>query len=246
MDTLTVDRRSFLRVSALAGRRAAVRARIFEALAEAEAADALAFVPQRLHPHRRGRRRHHRSPRTPRSARASRPCCPMLIAEELDVDWKKVRIEQADADEARYGSQVAGGSTATPNNWEPMRRVGAAGREMLVTAAADDLGRARGGVLTTASGTRAPTRRAGGSSATESSRPRPPPCPSPDLKTVKLKDPKDFKIIGKSDPRRRQPRDRHRQAALRHRRQGAGHAVRGLREVPGVRREGGEREPRRA
>src|SRR5674476_543115 len=60
---------------------------------------------------------------------------PMVIAEELEVDWKDVRIVQGDLDPA-YGSQSAGGSTSTPNNYNSFLRLGATARTMLVQAAA--------------------------------------------------------------------------------------------------------------
>ena len=59
----------------------------------------------------------------------------MILAEELEADWKQIEIEQAGAS-TLYGDQTTGGSASIRTTWDPMRKAGAAAREMLISAAA--------------------------------------------------------------------------------------------------------------
>jgi isoquinoline 1-oxidoreductase beta subunit len=119
---------------------------------------------------------------------------PMMVADELDCDWQQVRIVQGPFDPKRYGDQSAGGSEATPSNWLPMRQAGAAARAMLIQAAAlkwhlpaADLTTSKGRILQ-----RGTSRSIGyGEVASLAATLTP-----PELKTVRLKEPGQFTIIG--------------------------------------------------
>ena len=69
-----------------------------------------------------------------------RTSMPMLIAEELDIDWKKVLVEQAPYHAEKYGFQFTGGSQGIRSRWEPLRMAGASARQMLRAAAAETWG----------------------------------------------------------------------------------------------------------
>ena len=120
---------------------------------------------------------------------------PMLIAEELDVAWSDVKVEQAMHD-AVFAPQFAGGSFATPMHWVPLRQVGAAGRMMLMTAAAERLGVPLAELETDAGLVRHPAsgRSVSYGEVAEAAAAVSPPDPG----TLTLKDPAEYTIIGTS------------------------------------------------
>ncbi|HTS86917.1 MAG TPA: xanthine dehydrogenase family protein molybdopterin-binding subunit [Gemmatimonadales bacterium] len=126
-----------------------------------------------------------------------------ILAEELDADWSRVRVEGAPADASKYNNlllgpiQGTGGSTAMANSYDQLRKAGATARAMLVAAAAQDWGVDPSGLATEAgvvSDPKSGKRADYGSLAMKAAG-----LPVP--QTVQLKDPKDFRLIGKVAPR---------------------------------------------
>jgi isoquinoline 1-oxidoreductase beta subunit len=117
---------------------------------------------------------------------------PMILAEELDVKWDEVSVEMAPLDQSKYGSQNAGGSGAIRSRFMPIRNAGATARQMLITAAAQQWGVNEADCYAEdAFVIHKPTGKKlkyGDLAAKAALLPVP--------ANVKLKDPKDFKIIG--------------------------------------------------
>jgi len=119
---------------------------------------------------------------------------PMMLAEELDIDWKDVIVEQADFFPERFDRQFTGGSTAMNRAWKPLRTAGATARKMLILAAAQTWN-VPASEITTESGTllhKPGGKKAGyGEMASKAAK-----LPVP--KEVDLKKVSDFKVIGNS------------------------------------------------
>jgi isoquinoline 1-oxidoreductase beta subunit len=196
MSAVVLDRRSFLRVSALAGGGLMIAAYI-EPVAKVLAQGRGGGAPAPVLPNAFIKIAKDGTvtiiAKNPEIGQGVKQSLPMMIADELDVDWKSVKVEQGDLD-PKYGAQSAGGSTAVPTNWVGMRQVGAAARQMLVASAAAtwnvpeaELTTGSGKVLHAKS-----NKSIGYGELADKALTMTPPDPS----TVKLKDPKDYKIIG--------------------------------------------------
>ncbi|MGV3709589.1 MAG: molybdopterin cofactor-binding domain-containing protein [Gemmatimonas sp.] len=192
--TLDVTRRNFLKVSAIAGGGLLLSAYVPFGLSKEEEALFADFTPNafiRVTPDGKITI----IAKNPECGQGIKTMLPMIIADEFDVPWSSVTVEQAMADSTKYQGQTAGGSNATPSNWDPMRRVGAVGRQMMLAAAAKtwsvpvaECTTDAGTVMHKASNKKATYGELASVAAT---------LTPPDQATVPLKDPKDYKIIGK-------------------------------------------------
>jgi isoquinoline 1-oxidoreductase beta subunit len=117
---------------------------------------------------------------------------PMIVAEELEADWKNIRVEQAISHPTKYGSMQTGGSFSVRGSWQTLRNAGAAARELMIAAAAQTWGsetsacRAENGMIIHTSGKKLSYGELASKAATMH-------VPT----SLRLKEPKDFKILGK-------------------------------------------------
>jgi len=126
-----------------------------------------------------------------------RTSLPLVVAEEMEADWSRVKVQQAHGDEVKFGNQDTDGSRSTRHYLMPMRQIGASARAMLEAAAAKKWGvpatevkAVNHEVVHAASG-----RRLGfGDLAADAAKE-----PVPDVAALKLKDPKDFRYLGKGE-----------------------------------------------
>ncbi len=123
-----------------------------------------------------------------------RTSMPMLVAEELDMDWKNVLVEQAPYHAEKYAMQATGGSRGIMSRWEPLRMAGASARQMLREAAAKAWKVPVKEVTTEAGMLHHKTSKKSASYGEMASAAAKIPVPT----EVELKAVKDFKIIGKS------------------------------------------------
>jgi isoquinoline 1-oxidoreductase subunit beta len=136
---------------------------------------------------------------TPEMGQGTRTANAMMLAEELEVDWSAIQVEQAPAVPIVYKHLTTGGSGGTASTWLPLRQAGAQARELLLSAAAQQWNCGKGDCRAE-HGTvfHLPTGRwiRYGDLAETASK-----LPVPELSKIPLKDPKQFSIAGKPMPR---------------------------------------------
>jgi isoquinoline 1-oxidoreductase beta subunit len=126
-----------------------------------------------------------------------RTSLPLIVAEEMEADWSRVKVQQAHGDEVKYGNQDTDGSRSTRHYLIPMREIGASAKVMLESAAAKrwnvpvtEVKAVNHEVVHSASGRRLGFGDLAADAAKES---------VPSVEGLKLKNPKDFRYLGKGE-----------------------------------------------